>query len=210
MITYYLSWFLWVRNSDKTLQGRERLSLLHDIWGLCRKTQRLNVKRLPFKMVRSLGSQAGAGNLVSGLLEHPHDMAAGFPQNEKPMRKSWTLQCLSLPDLGTHLPLLPPYSWPQWASPIQCEMRVKEGTGNLHGGLVVRIPATTEVAQVQSLVREDLTSCMAHQKNVKREKKKDMNIRKRESWWFTLATAGVLLEHCKYMKTIPTFMELRY
>ena len=75
---------------------------------------------------------------------------------------------------------------------------------------MVRIPATTEVAQVQSLVREDLTSCMAHQKNVKREKKKDRNIRKRESWWFTLATAGVLLEHCKYMKTIPTFMELLY
>ena len=54
-IMYYLSWFLWVRNSDKTLQGRESLSPRHDIWGLCWETQRLNVKRFLFKMVRSLG-----------------------------------------------------------------------------------------------------------------------------------------------------------
>ena len=74
-------------------------------------------------------------------------------------------------------------------------MRVKEDTGYLSGKLVVRIPAITEVAQVQSLVREDLTSLMVHQKNVKRKKKKDMNVRKRESLWFTLAIAAALLEH---------------
>ena len=60
---------------------------------------------------------------------------------------------------------------------------------------MVRIPATTEVAQVQSLVREDLTGRTVHQKNVKRKKRTDMNVRKRESLWFTLATAAALLEH---------------